>query len=199
MQRPGVQHRLQHHRPLRLSTTPHARPIDLHACPALPRPHICAAGWAYSEALVRILDDYRRRFPWLWAAIEQDASPGGDAPGGPCRQDGRSAQLARGRAAEGQRRRCERCRVLPPRPGSACRLCMDQGMPLASCRPQASSTWIMCCLSSRESSSWSRWAAWGPAELHAFARRMRRNHLWKRQMAGALRPGLLRAPAAPLG
>lgn len=35
-----------------------------------------AKGWAYSEALVRILDDYRRRFPWLWAAIEQDASPG---------------------------------------------------------------------------------------------------------------------------
>ncbi|KAL4438007.1 hypothetical protein ABPG77_004228 [Micractinium sp. CCAP 211/92] len=34
-----------------------------------------AKGWAYSEALVRILDDYRRRFPWLWAAIEQDASP----------------------------------------------------------------------------------------------------------------------------
>ncbi|KAL4425618.1 hypothetical protein ABPG75_009634 [Micractinium tetrahymenae] len=35
-----------------------------------------AKGWAYSEALVRILDEYRRRFPWLWAAIEQDASPG---------------------------------------------------------------------------------------------------------------------------
>ncbi|KAI3438723.1 hypothetical protein D9Q98_001143 [Chlorella vulgaris] len=29
-------------------------------------------GWAYSEALVRVLDDYRRRFPWLWAALETD-------------------------------------------------------------------------------------------------------------------------------
>jgi 5'-3' exoribonuclease 1 len=34
-----------------------------------------AKGWAYSESLVRVLDDYRRRFPWLWAAIEMDASP----------------------------------------------------------------------------------------------------------------------------
>lgn len=25
---------------------------------------------------MRVLDDYRRRFPWLWAAIEMDASPG---------------------------------------------------------------------------------------------------------------------------
>ena len=44
-----------------------------HSCPAcLPLP----AGWSYSESLIRVLDDYRRRFPWLWAAIEKDATPG---------------------------------------------------------------------------------------------------------------------------
>lgn len=51
----------------------HAAVRRSHATPLLLPP---PAGWAYSESLVRVLDDYRRRFPWLWAAIEQDASPG---------------------------------------------------------------------------------------------------------------------------
>ena len=56
------------------------------ACPPHPAnrpPTPPTAGWAYSESLVRVLDDYRRRFPWLWAAIEADASPGeAGAPAG---------------------------------------------------------------------------------------------------------------------
>ncbi|GAB4816899.1 hypothetical protein N2152v2_003945 [Parachlorella kessleri] len=33
-----------------------------------------AVGWAYSEELVRSLQQYKQRYGWLWAAVEQDAS-----------------------------------------------------------------------------------------------------------------------------
>lgn len=40
--------------------------------PAPPLP----AGWAYSDTLVRVLEQYKARFPWLWVALEQDAGSG---------------------------------------------------------------------------------------------------------------------------
>lgn len=52
-------------------------PGTTHTLPLISPP---PAGWAYSEALVRILDDYRRRFPWLWAALETEG--GGWLPWG---------------------------------------------------------------------------------------------------------------------
>eukprot|EP00887_Chlorella_sp_A99_P000906 scaffold5.g906.t1 len=35
-----------------------------------------ARGWAYSEALIAVLDAYKKRFPWLWVALEGDSEGG---------------------------------------------------------------------------------------------------------------------------
>lgn len=32
------------------------------------------AGWAYSEELIRSLQQYKQRYTWLWVAVELDSS-----------------------------------------------------------------------------------------------------------------------------
>lgn len=37
-------------------------------------------GWAYSDSLIKVLSDYKARFPWLWAALKNDASGSFELP-----------------------------------------------------------------------------------------------------------------------
>jgi hypothetical protein len=142
----------------------------------LPHPR---AGWAYSEALVRCLEDYRRRFPWLWAAVERDPSPGvcvcGGGGGGGGWGPGGGGGGARGQLLPPTQQRqpsgwwsagAVSFPALLPRPAASGRLLaacwqallpFDLTRPLSlPCRPvQPSTSWEMCCPSSRGSSSWS--------------------------------------------
>lgn len=38
------------------------------------------AGWAYSDAMVRVLEQYKQRYNWVWVALEQDTSGAMDMP-----------------------------------------------------------------------------------------------------------------------
>lgn len=118
------------------------------SCPACSR----AAGWSYSEQLVRVLDDYRRRFPWLWAAIEQDSTPG--APGWEPDVGGAPRWWA-GSAVAATAAVAHFLYCFSPD------LALMLLSPASSSLPptthqQARSGWTMCCRSSPRSSSWSR-------------------------------------------
>lgn len=55
-------------------------PCDQHPTFVCTLPTPLLAGWAYSEQLVRVLEEYRRRFGWLWAGLEREATPGAQEP-----------------------------------------------------------------------------------------------------------------------